>query len=344
MDANYILGIMLQLVPPGQSIYSQVPIPHCDVQCQQTPLCANAQSFRCSKPRFDRQLYARHMADLQQQGLSFSEAQDRARPLSYTRPETYEEGLVRYQIIAEAIVDVSGKMTHKICLDACQGEQKACEEPCSRAAPWPKTRKQLALLMVTVTRAESGWRSDVHSGFGQAARGDCDYVDAQGKPALPWTPGARMVAGSCKSVCIGQINTGAHGVHVKPDALAGIDYASTQRCLTMTAKTLARSYRYCTSPVMPWPKDWAGATLSAYGSGSSCSHKKLLARSHTFYKIMKHPRPLQPNPMQLLALPQLQQEIAKLRASSQQLLWVNPITLPVAAPKEQEPATVAQLD
>lgn len=343
MDANYILGIMLQLMPPGQSVYSQVPLPHCDQQCQQTPLCSNPQSFRCSKPRFDRQLYARHVTAMQAQGVSFSEAQDRARPLSYTRPETYEEGLVRYQIIAEAIVDVSGKMTHKLCLDACQGEQEVCEEHCSRSAPWPRSRKELALLMVTVTRAESGWRSDVHSGFGRAARGDCDFVDAAGKPALPWTEGARMVAGSCKSVCVGQINTGAHGSNIEPESLVGVDYASTTRCLTMTAKTLTKSYHYCTSPIMPWPEDWAGATFSAYGHGSSCSHKKLLARSHTFYKIMRNGRPLQPKPLQLLALPQLQQEIAKLRASSQQLLWVTPITLP-SATSEQEPATVAQLD
>ena len=108
-----ILSLMLAAGPqPGRSIYSVVVVPHTS-----EPACAEP-SLLCAPPKWSE--------DWQ----------------GFTRPETRDEGMRRYWVIAQAI---------------------------AQAAP---KSKRLRSLLLAVTMHESGWRRDVHSGIGPATQGD----------------------------------------------------------------------------------------------------------------------------------------------------------------------------
>lgn len=254
-----ILATLISIVSPGQSIYSQVAIDYCDEICQETPLCANPHDWRCKPPKFNKAIYDKKLEE-------YSPKEAKAR--SYTRPETYDEGIVRYAIIAQAISDVSESSTLNLCKQKCTDEQ--CHKDCMRTALWKGSRKELAFMIATVASQESGFRADVHGGTGSAGRGDCKYQYPDGTPAQPFAKGAIPIAGTCKSVCLGQINigNGTTSQGWKAADLVGIDLESTKRCFTVVAQNLSRSRSYCNRL---GGKDWAKGTFAAYGSGSSCT-------------------------------------------------------------------------
>ncbi len=269
-----ILSTLLAIVSPGQSIYSQVPIKYCDDVCQTKPLCADP-TWRCRPPRFNGQLYSRYLTEYNKT-LPTDQAMAEAKKRSYTRPETYKEGLVRYTVAARAIAEVATEMTLTECKRQCTDE--TCHKTCSSNATWKGSRKELALMIAVVVSQEAGVRADVHGGSGPAGRGDCSYQDPEGKPAAPTAKNARIIPGSCRSVCLGQINIG-NGKTPQgwtAEDITGIDLASTKRCLTATAYVLSRSRAYCARSLKS--KNWAKSTFAAYGSGNSCTinQKKLV--------------------------------------------------------------------
>ena len=271
--AQAILASMLELISPGQSIYSQIPVEICDKQCQQTPLCDNLSNLRCSPPRFSKFYYENNLQILLNNGLSSEKAMEEARLASYIRPENYEEGLIRYAVIAQAMANVSEKVTLHLCKEKCSSEDMKCHKNCLNDAVWKWSRKELIYMTLIATNQESGFRSDVQSGTGSMGRGDCKYKYSNGKPAAPGAKGAIIVPGSCRSVCLGQINLGKGKVAKygwQASDLLGLDMASTERCLTVVALNLSRSRGLCTGFGSAKIKDWAKATFAAYGSGNSC--------------------------------------------------------------------------
>src|SRR5690606_7745887 len=221
--AEMILMSMLNLIPPGMSKYSRVPVDYCDNQCQKTYICENKTDFRCQPPKFSRALYKEKVKNLTNKGISLNEAEKLAKPLSFTRAETSEEALARYIIIAEAISKVS--------------EQQVKET-------WSWDQRTLAYMLLTITSYESGFRADVHGG---AKRGDCDWAYSDGRRAKPGAKGSSPIPGTCKSVCLGQINfmKSRTILGYTKSELVGIDFASTSRCLTVVAKKLAGARNYC---------------------------------------------------------------------------------------------------
>lgn len=111
MGPETVLALMLAIMPPGKTIYSQVEVP------EGSPRACTEATLLCAEPRFDRELSV------------------------WLRPETAEEGLLRYWTIARAVSDTAQD-------------------------------DDMARLMLAVTFHESGWRRDVHSGIGNFARGD----------------------------------------------------------------------------------------------------------------------------------------------------------------------------
>ena len=50
-----LVAAMMSLIPPGYSMYSQIPILHCDEACQTTRLCEDQSRWQCEPPRLNRQ-------------------------------------------------------------------------------------------------------------------------------------------------------------------------------------------------------------------------------------------------------------------------------------------------
>jgi len=287
--AASILASMLKMLMPGHSMFSQVPISICDEACQNTTLCVNPSDWRCVKPIYDKDLYEKYLEELK----DGNEAKIR----SFTRPETFEEGFVRYAIIATAAAEVSEKTTRHLCKKQCdiassnayglcssqaedvkqcrddtQNQSAACHNQCVTDAPWLWTRKESVYMAITAAEEESGFRADVHGGTGPAGKGDCKWEHEDGTPAPAWSKNAHRVPGSCKSVCLGQINIGTGTVSPwgwTADDLIGVDLASTERCFTVITKTMSLSKNQCVHT--QGNKDIAKATFAAYGSGSSCT-------------------------------------------------------------------------
>jgi len=284
-----ILASMLKMLMPGHSLYSQVPISTCDEACQSTPLCDNKADWRCVKPLFDKDLYEKYSDELKDDKEAILR--------SFTRPETFEEGLVRYAIIATAAGEVSEKTNRNLCKKQCDNakynayglcssqtdnalkqcnddtdnQSNACHNQCITDTPWLWSRKESIYMALTAAEEESGFRADVHGGTGSAGKGDCKWAHEDGLPAPAWSKNAHRVPGSCKSVCLGQINIGAGTVMPwgwTADDLIGVDLGSTERCFTVITKVMSLSKNQCIHT--QGNKDIAKATFAAYGSGSSC--------------------------------------------------------------------------
>jgi hypothetical protein len=271
--AAKILASIITISSPGDTIFSQVPIPICDDSCQQTNLCNNLRDWKCRKPKFDKDLNYKYLKLFESRGMSQELAEKEAKIRSFTRPETYDEALVRYAIIAEAISNVSGKLTTGVCRNKCNNDAE-CQKQCFISSPWTWKQSELAFMILVAANQESGFRADVHGGTGEYGLGDCKWKNKDGKDAVPFSKGAYPVKETCQSFCLGQIKVGK-GTTINnwsADDLIGIDSDSTERCITVTADYMTKSRIRCTK----WNKitnenNWAKATFSAYGSGLSCN-------------------------------------------------------------------------
>jgi len=355
-----LIAMMISIVPPGYSAFSQVPIAYCDEHCQTTKLCENETSWKCEPPRLDYVVWHDLTQDaVNSLGLDPEEARERTKPLAYTRPETYEEGLVRYYIIAKADWDATLDMNRPYCKSQCnkakfetKKEAFACHKRCLRTAPWHWSRKEHAWAAMTIFAKESGFRADVHGGVTPQGLGDCRWEKEDGKWAKPGSKGSRPILSTCRSFCLGQHNLGPQGHaryagHVWSGMdLVGIDYESTKRCALMTQKHLARSRLYCTGPLAPKFDDWAGVMFSMYGTGSRCDNKRLIRRGGTFWRYYQHPRDLTEQVKEKLATKEVRAAIDALLNSTRQVRWNSALpeqlTPPNAAPVV-EPENVAFL-
>lgn len=269
-SAQMILAAMLSLTPPGKSVYSRTTIQICDAECQTRRVCEDS-SMLCDRPKFDQDVFAIFVKK------SLGINSDEMRLHSFTRTENYEEGLLRYGIITEAIRQVSSELawgnSSKSCQDSCKNfaNYDQCKL-CISSHPWTGTSAQLALALVVVLHEESGYRKDVHTGVGIHSRGDCEWRDTTThRPAVAFAKGAAPVAGSCRSVCLGQINIGT-GVKFgyKAEDLVGEDFDSTKRCVIASAKTLANARKTCSGALSDYQGDWAQGMFGVYGTGDRC--------------------------------------------------------------------------
>jgi hypothetical protein len=315
-------------------------------------------------------VFEQKAAEFEAQGMTRKEAEVKAKPLSYSRTESKEEGLVRYAVIAEAVSDTSRNMNYHMCAKQCVQMKKeakkckplACREPvcepdpvcpdekaieacyksCRKTSPWRWRRMEAIYSVLTIFSKESGFRADVHGGTGSHGLGDCawKYPDTHptkgGKRAAAWAKGANPVKKTCRSFCMGQINLGPKGKTrrgLSGADLVGIDLASTARCVEQTLRELSRSRLTCRKH-----EDWAGAMFSAYGTGWSCTNPKLVARSGAFWKHFNHPRALTQNWHDLLSEGRLEVVRQALRTSQGQLFFVSPI-----GPKTELEKTIAKV-
>lgn len=341
-----LLAGMISIMPPGFSMYSQVPIAYCDEHCQETKLCDDPSKWRCRKPRLDYVVWQDMTTDLVDNlNMPFEEAREKAKFISYTRPETYDEGLVRYVIIATTLWDESLRMNQPYCKSQCnqqkfenEKEHYACHKSCRKASSWRWSRKELAWLTMVVYGKESGFRADVHGGVTPQGLGDCTWK-RKGRWAKAASPGAHPILSTCRSFCLGQANVGRRG-YVTYNGnrwsgfdLVGIDYESTKRCTTIAMRNLSRARLYCTGRLAPIATDWAAATLSGYGTGGSiaaggCSSKRLTKRSATFWRQYNHPRDLTDKVKVRLARPEVQAAVAALMNAPYPVRWNTPVPEP----------------
>ena len=266
MTIATILSLMLAWTAPGKSLYSQTVVP-----AGSPAACSNQASLLCAEPRAN---------------PAWSGA--------LTRPETREEGLVRYVQIARLIHEVADASTWT------PASAPGCEPPrvlrwqnasegCAaahRARPWAGTADELVRYLLTVTAHESGWRLDVMSGRGERARGDCDGA----KPA------------TCKSICLGQIMRTRRGWTSQRgyswESLAGTDDASVRRCLETVADYLGTARAVCTSPYGPVVTGPA-CIFRSYGGVRSAGDRRIGERAQTYARFGR--RPVEPLPDDALA-------------------------------------------
>lgn len=331
--AEELLAAMLSISPPGYSVHSQVQIPYCNEDCQKTYLCDNTQDFRCQPPKLNNKLFEEIREKLFLNKLNsnheftmidITKLNKKAEYQSFTRPETYEEGLVRYRIIAEALANASKFSTNAICIAKCQSSDRACKKKCSKIAPWKHDQRSLAFSTMIKMSFESHFRSDVHGG---QKRGDCAWRMKNGKIARPNTPGAKFI---CKAVCLGQkqlVNKDPVTGY-SPNDLVGIDYASTYRCSITIMRHLAFSREYCMGR---WAsgkghgKDWVTAMFAMYGTGRYCESKSSVERGSKFWLYFNKSWSLDESKEKLLE--KAEPTINIFMHSKQQIYWMNPVNL-----------------
>ena len=296
----FILATLIKFSAPGNSMYSQVPMGNCDETCQATLLCENAKSPSC-KPKFSQDLYDQYYSEFISQEITPELAAEQAKPLSFTRKETYEEGLARYAIIAESLAIVSQNASRRICNSTCNelasdgrtgcdgsadsfknqcheymdSMEKECHNDCTADSPWLWSRKELAYMVATVIGGESGMRADVHGGTGKFGRGDCQW-QKNGRRVAAWTTGAYPIKDTCTSFGLAQhrVVKGAKGklrhFDWTGEQLLGVDMQSTIRSLTVASKDMSMAKNYCLKMSRADRKDMPKLTFAAYGSGNSC--------------------------------------------------------------------------
>lgn len=249
-----VLAGMLSLLPPGKSMYSRTTLDFCDTECQAKKVC-ELPSILCLPPQYNQELQ------------------------KYTRSESYEEGLKRYAVIAEAIVEASSQIawssSSEECIAKCsKGEYGEECKKCWKARPWMGSSKELQAAIAVVMLGESGYRQDIHSGVGALAKGDCEWRDQTTHlKTSPFARNSSPVQGTCKSYCLAQINLGSpsgtkYGYTAQD--LVGTDLESTKRCALAAAKALASARKLCSGPLSDYTGDWAKGMFSSYGSGNSC--------------------------------------------------------------------------
>ncbi len=236
MKTAAILAMMLSLQKPGVSLFSQVV-----VDKDSPRACSNKYRPACAKPKYNKYWQA------------------------YTRPESWEEGVRRYALIAATIHAISR-------------EEVA-------AARFHGSQSELSRYLVGVAYHESRYRRDIHSGRGPAARGDCKYIDVAGE--------RKRVYGSCRSVCLGQIMRVKDSYQsprgYQHESLPGVDAAATRRCIETIADHITEAHTRCgrkhggrASPT---------CVFGTYGGVPNPSHdERIQDRVKTFRKAEHPPR------------------------------------------------------
>lgn len=253
-----ILSAMLYLQAPGKSIYSlhpsaegAQPVVTTDVngtKAYALPGSGEELPTQCLQKHNPACYYPR-LRDVSLNGQNIKTA--------WMRPETYDEGVVRYALIAQAIHQVVG------------GKE------------WSFPREQLWRFLVAIANHESGFRRDIHSGFGSAALGDCSMrKTATGK--------LRPVPGTCRSFGLFQTlfpSAGHKHFGFTRKDVVGVDRAATVRAATLAATHLDGLYRMCERRKRYGARgDFVGCIFAAYGGVRSSGDPRIQARIATYKK------------------------------------------------------------
>ncbi len=257
-----IFTALIMLSSPGNNERSQVHITYCDEVCQETPICDNKSTWHCQKPKLNSDIFNEKVSEFSQT-MSKDSAKKLAKAISYSRPETHEEGLARYYIIALAIEKVSGELSREKCLKE-GGNKDTCKD-----RPWFWDQRSLAMLTATLIYKESGLSNNVHGGL-RSGLGDCHN-------------------GYCNSYGLGQVMQIALRAHKLPynvKEIVGIDYQSTEKTIRAVAHNMAGAKGMCgyRHPKM----DSTAGAFSLYGTGNNCKLKYLNDRAGTYYWILNN--------------------------------------------------------
>lgn len=269
---TYILGLLLNHVPPGQTVYSLERMPDCGTDpsvpaCELRPVCSTA-SVVCAPPRWAPTLG------------------------SWVRYESPEAAKARYGDAVDAVLEVGAELL-------CVGAVWEGEDCVPIRWGWDKVAKRntgtlrsLALLSFAVGIPESGLREDVQTGRGRSRRDHRGMVDGgegrgpgneagywQAHPTIAW----RFM-----------------GLESRPDreglylaSLVGEGVEPVKRAARVALLMLAHSRDYCRlAPPSPIERQyaWAWAAISYYGTGSSCdsyNEGKTEYRYRLFVKFME---------------------------------------------------------
>ena len=270
MKWEVILAAMLHLQAPGKSTYSTVPASDDEppavlaevnghtafrqlVPGEEEPTqCLQEDNVGCSRPRATKMAY------------NWLEPVYEVR-----RPETYDEGVERYAVIAQALERVLTR------------------------TEWSFAPKRSWKFLVTIAFMESGFRRDIHEGWGTMAIGDCDWKVVNGEQ--------HPVPGTCKSHGLFQT------MFFEPDRkwwgysrqdVIGLDHASTARAVFVAAKTLERCDAYCR---LEGPKPYEACVFARYGAVTSVADKRIQARVRAYNRLSAAPTALDAYVTKLLA-------------------------------------------
>ena len=183
---------------------------------------------------------------------------------SHVTVETWRQGLDRYVTISRALERVVRSKSRK-------------------SIP----RHLLIDYVLTISCHESGFRRDVHSGVGSAARGDCKWRKGPKGEAI-------RIPGSCRSVSLVQrlYPNPKHRVNGwGPEELVGLDQASTERALVTAARAVDRFYHWCYryGP----ERAVARCVFGMYGGlGAASSDSRINDRVKTYWRLRNSPKQL----------------------------------------------------
>lgn len=276
MSPESILALMISLAQPGASPYSRVVVTEGSVTPCPAPL--SPQSPLCAPPRYD----AHHRA--------------------FTRVESAEEALKRYWTLARIIARETDAATWRSTQDCPAPAFASSEElfpSCIKlqaARPWTGTTEQLQRYLITVAFHESGFRRDVWTGIGPAARGDCRWrTSAEGK--------RQRIAGSCRSIGPYQIMKTVRGWRsprgYPHESLAGPTTGALTRSTQTAIDYLSRARLRC---VPRYLGDNPACVLGTYGGVTSARDGRIRLRTST-YRRTAQPVKLVMVHRELLGLP-----------------------------------------
>lgn len=191
----------------------------------------------------------------------------------WQRTETYDEGVQRYAVIAHAIHEVME-----------EGE-------------WKFPAGRLWRYLVSIAYHESGFRRDIHTGYGSWAIGDCKWRKVDGPKSRERIPGTCRSHGLFQSLYDKPKRTRLFGFRAKD--VIGADLASTKRATLVAAKHLDRIHRYCKHV---GPRPFHRCVFMTYGGVSDPQDKRIRLRAGTYDKLGKAPTNLDAYVRKLLDL------------------------------------------
>jgi hypothetical protein len=287
-----ILAALLFLQAPGKTIYSTMPVaegsaPSITAEVNGTTayrLLAPEEEppNQCSQPG-NVACYKPRKRDVVLQ----------LRPVrtEWQRTETYDEGVKRYAIIAKAMAEVLGN-----------GE-------------WSFPPGQSWQFLASIAYHESGFRRDIHTGYGAWAIGDCSWRTVK-KDEHGFSKKRVRIPGTCKSHGLFQTlfrnpkQTKIFGFGARD--VVGDDLASTKTAVTVAAKHLDRLHGWCTKR---GPRPFAYCMFASYGGIIHRGDKRVGSRLRTLNKLKGAPVELDSYVRNVLGLPKKDEPLAALSNS-----------------------------
>jgi hypothetical protein len=191
----------------------------------------------------------------------------------WQRPETYDEGVKRYAMIAKAIERVA----------------KEKERQYPPELMWK--------FLTTIAFHESGLRRDVHLGLGNWAIGDCAWRRVNDHRGKVRVPGTCRSHGLFQSLFSDPYRSKLFGWRARQ--ITGLNMPSTVRATTVAAKHLDRLWKGCSHNDKFVS---VSCVFAAYGGVRSAKDPRIQGRAGTFVKLGQAPKELDAYVRELLGL------------------------------------------